>query len=210
MNRSYACLLFAAYLFLLPAAASAGAVEDQVEAVGETYRAAGDVSADFTQDTFVEVLGTTVAKRGVFRCKHGGKFRIEYAGTQEKTYVSNGRLLWVYIPGDASSLVTYEVDGESVPREALAFLSGFDNLRRDFRITRSDAFDGGAEGYALHLDPKSRKAHFKALDAKFNGDNLLVELKVHNKSGNVSHYRFTNIRTKAGIADSVFVPDGGS
>lgn len=195
-------------VFLLtPAAAHAGKFDAQVDAVQNAYRSVGDLSADFTQTTFVKMLDKTIVKRGTFYYKKGGKFRINYRGSGEKNYVSDGATLWVFVPNDKASMTTFDVDGESVPKEALTFLSGFNNLKRDFRIKKSKAFsDLAPDEVALHLKPKKKSTHFKELDAKFNAQNLLVELKVHNLSGNVSDYFFTNIQTSTGLANNLFTP----
>jgi outer membrane lipoprotein carrier protein len=190
---------------LFPVVAHAGKLDPQIDAVQTAYRNTADISTDFTQKTFVMVLDKTMIKKGRMYFKKSGKFRIEYAGKGEKQYISDGKTLWVFVPGDDSSLVAYHVNDETVPREALKFLSGFDNLKKDFKIKKSDAFtDLNAGESALYLKPKSRKAHFKALDAKFNNRHLLTELKIHNKSGNITDYNFTNIRTSTGLKNSLF------
>lgn len=187
----------------LPIAVDAGNLTSQIKAVETAYQNANGIKADFTQTTYLELLEKTVKKHGKVYLKDGGKFRIEYRGG--KNYVSDGKTMWVYIPGDPGSLVVFEVNSETVPKEAMKFLSGFDNLKKDFRIKSSRAFTDLASGEsAFYLVPKSRNAHFKALDAKFNSDNLLEELKVHNKSGNVSTYRFTKITTSKDLKDSLF------
>ena len=184
--------------------AGASNLSSQIKAVETAYQNAGGIEADFTQTTYLELLEKTVKKHGKLYLKDGGKFRIEYTGG--KNYVSDGKTMWVYIPGDPGSLTVFEVNSETIPKEAMKFLSGFDNLQKDFRIKPSKEFTTLAPGEsAFYLIPKSRKAHFKALDTKFNSDNLLEELKVHNKSGNISTYRFTKITTSKNLNNSLFI-----
>ena len=190
-------------LTLFAAQASANRMASQIKAVENAYQNASGIKADFTQTTYLEILEKTVKKRGKIYMKDGGKFRIEYR--RGKNYVSDGNTMWVYIPGDPGSLTVFEVNSETVPKEAMKFLSGFNNLKKDFRIKPSKEFKALAPGEsAFYLIPKSRKAHFKALDAKFNSDNLLEELKVHNKSGNISTYRFTKITTSKNLSNALF------
>jgi outer membrane lipoprotein-sorting protein len=198
------CLIL---IIFYSAISHAGKLDPQIDAVQKAYRNAADISTDFTQRTFVLVLDKTMTKKGRMYFKKGGKFRIEYDGKREKRYISDGDTLWVFVPGDASSMVTYEVSDDTVPREALKFLSNFDNLKKDFKVEKSDAFSHLKDGEsALYLEPKSKKAHFKALDAKFSDRNILTELKIHNKSGNITDYDFSNIRTSTGLKDSLFKP----
>ena len=209
--HSFFTYIVAFVLFLFPSAiVHAGELDPQISAVQKAYRDANGISANFTQRTFVKVLDKTMTKKGKMYFKRGGKFRIEYKGSGEKRYMSNGKLMWVFVPGDEASLVTYKVNKESVPKEALKFLSGFDNLKKDFRISPSDAFsDLKGDEFALHMIPKSRKAHFKTLDAKFNARHLLEELKVLNKSGNISDYHFTKIKTSTALPTSLFTFGAG-
>lgn len=197
-------------LLAVSSTALAGRFDPQIEEIEEAYRNAQDISADFVQTTRVKILDRDVTKRGKFYFAKGGKFRIAYAGNNEKTYVSNSKFIWVFIPGDAGSLVTYEVSDETVPKEALSFLSGFGKLKKEFKVKKSKAFTDLKPGEsALYLVPKSRKAHFLALDAKFNDRHIVEVLRVHNKSGNVSTYRFSKIRTSAGLPAKLFTHGAG-
>ncbi len=193
-----------------PSLVRADNFDAQIEAVQQAYRDAQGLKAQFTQKTFVKLIEKEVLKKGVLYYKRGGKFKIEYAGKDEKNYVCDGVTLWVFVPSDEASVMTYKVNDETVPREALSFLSGFDNLRKDFKIAPSKVFTELKEGEsAMLLTPKSRKAQFAALDAKFNAHHLLEDLTIHNNSGNISEYRFTNITTAAPIKDALFTYGSG-
>jgi len=195
---------------IVPTIARTENFDAQIEAVQQAYRDAQGLKADFTQKTFVKLIEKEVLKKGVLYYKRGGKFKIEYAGKDEKNYVCDGAMLWVFVTGDEASIMTYKVNDETVPREALSFLSGFDNLRRDFKIAPSKTFTELKEGEsAMLLTPKSRKAQFAALDAKFNANHLLEDLTIHNNSGNISEYHFTKITTAAPLKDALFTYGSG-
>lgn len=181
-----------------------------IDAIEGAYRALSDLTASFTQTTEVALVDRTVARKGTFRFKKGGKLRIEYEGKDGKHYVSDGTTLWIYIPGDEASLQTFRVDDETVPKEALSFLSGFGKLTKEFGVAASNAFpDAPAGTTALHLTPRSGSKHYEALDALFGPKHLLAELIVRNTSGNRSHYRFGDMRVNAGLPDSLFTLSSG-
>lgn len=213
-----ACLLFAAS-FPPPALAKKGAapapeapsgIATAIEAVEATYRALNDLAASFTQTTEVALVGRTIVKKGTFRFKKGGKLRIEYEGKDGKHYVSDGTTLWTFIPGDEGSLQTFKVNDESVPKEGLSFLSGFGRLTKEFRVSHDPSRPAAKPGtILLHLVPRSGSRHYESLDALFGPDHLLAELVVRNTSGNVSHYRFSNIKTNAGLSDRLFTLSSG-
>lgn len=192
------------------AAATASASVAGVDAVESAYRALNDLTARFTQTTQVALVDRTVEKKGVFRFKKGGKLRIEYEGTGGKSYVSDGAMLWVYIPGDDASLQTFKVDDETVPKEGLSFLSGFGKLTKEFSVSASSDFTNIPAGAtALRLVPRSGSKHYESLDALFGPDHLLRELVIRNASGNVSRYRFSDIRANAGLPDRLFTLSSG-
>lgn len=185
--------------------AAGAAMRQDVNEVQKVYQSIPDIAADFTQETYVALLEKKVQKKGKFYFKKGGMLRIEYKGDEERHYVSDGTTLWIYTPGDAASLQTYAVSEETVPREALSFMSGFGKLDKEFVISSSSAFKDVPDGFcALHLIPKNKKAQYKNLDTMFNKDHVLVKLKIANLSGNITDYNFANIKTGVGLKDDFF------
>jgi len=183
---------------------------EKVKAIEGAYGSLTDLTADFTQTTEVALLDRTVKKDGLFQFKKGGMWRIEYKGRKAKHYVSDGSTLWVYIPGDEMSLETFAVNDRTVPREAMSFMSGFGKLHEQFKVSASDAFRRvKKDATALRLVPKKPEAQYEYLDALFGPDDMLAELIVHNESGNVSHYVFTNFRKNRGLPDSLFTLSSG-
>ncbi|MBN1283327.1 MAG: outer membrane lipoprotein carrier protein LolA, partial [Proteobacteria bacterium] len=182
----------------------------EIAAIESAYLAVDDLTADFTQETKIELLDRTVLKRGTFRFKKGGKLRIEYADKGGKHYVSDGTTLWTFVPGDDASLDTFSVDERNVPREALSFLGGFGRLTKEFKVSGSAAFKEARPGEtALTLVPRRASAQYESLEALFGADRLLRELVVKNVSGNVSRYSFKEIRTNSGLPDRLFTLSSG-
>jgi outer membrane lipoprotein-sorting protein len=197
--------LLASLLFAVPVYGADAAMQQNVNEVQRVYQSIPDIAADFTQETYVALLDKKVEKKGKFYFKKGGMLRIEYKGDEERHYVSDGTTLWIYTPGDAASLQTYAVSEETVPREALSFMSGFGKLEKEFVISSSSAFKDVPEGFsALHLVPKNKKAQYKSLDTMFNKNHVLVKLKIANLSGNITDYNFSNIKTDVSLKDDFF------
>lgn len=209
-SKKYAwtTLIFISAVFCL--AASKSTAPAGVDAIEEAYYSVADLSSKFTQETKVELIDRTVVKRGTFKFKKGGKIRIEYEGKGGKTYVSDGTTLWIFIPGDEASLQTFAVNDETVPKEALSFMSGFGKLKKEFVISSTAEFEDAPTGTtALHLVPRSKAKHYESLDALFGMDHLVVELIVKNTSGNVSRYKFSDVKTNTNLPDSVFTLSSG-
>ncbi|MBI4237428.1 MAG: outer membrane lipoprotein carrier protein LolA [Deltaproteobacteria bacterium] len=195
---------------LLTSGSSAGAasLDEQVDTVQRTYQSLGDLQAAFTQATYVKALGKNVNNSGLLSLKKPGKLRIDYHGNPAKQYISNGKTLWITTPGDPQVMMQ-KLGKAGIPREALAFLTGFAQLRELFTVTAGDAGKRGA--IHLTLTPK-RGGGFRRLDAAFNERGLLTALTVHNNGGGTASYRFSNIRTNVGIDDGLFhfSPPAGS
>jgi len=177
----------------------------RIAAIESTNSAWNDIRADFEQKTYVELIDKTVTKHGTMRLKKGGRLYISYKGNDKRDYISDGTTLWIFVPGDSASLQTYAVNNKSIPKEALSFMTGFGKLRKEFKVSTSSAFPGHPGGsIALHLVPRSGRAHFKSLDALFGPGNLLSEIIISNVSGNQSHYTFRNIKTNQNPPDDLF------
>ncbi len=186
------------------------APKDDVAAVESAYRSFNDLTAKFVQTTEIALVGRTVTKRGVFQFKKGGKLRIEYEGKDGKIYVSDGSTLWTFIPEDDASLQTFAVNDNSVPKEALSFMNGFGKLSQEFELSATNTFkDVPAGSVALHMVPRSKSPQYQYLDALFGPDHLLAELVVKNTSGNVSRYKFSDVKTNSGLPDKIFTLSSG-
>lgn len=183
--------------------------DDPVEAIQFTYQNLTDLEARFTQQTVLEAVGKTVQNNGTLALKKPGQLRLEYRGTPQRDYVSDGKRLWVSTPGDLQYQV-FPVGGAMVPREALTFLNGFGTLQRTFAAT-TYAPEKPEHGHTyLRLRPRSRTG-YRQLDCEFDQRHLLVGLTIYNMSGNQSYYRFSDVRINAGIGAERFrfVPAAG-
>jgi len=204
LPTSYFLLLTACFLLLSPMGVFAGQPSSGVSAIQSTYQKIQDLQSDFTQSTYVEVLGSTIKDRGVFSMKKPGLMRIEYTGEHPKTYISNGKKLWIIDP-ELDQVETHTVSGETVPREALEFLKGFGNMRALFKVEPWES-EHKEEGHVyLKLTPKSASAHYKWLACDFGPDNILKMMTISNKSGNLSTYIFTGIKINQGLDKGLFI-----
>lgn len=206
-TMAFALFLFSSWPISSFAGAKAASspMQGKIDAIESTNAAWNDISADFEQRTDIVILNKTVTKKGTLRLKKGGRLNIAYSGKDEKSYVSDGTTLWIFIPGDSYSLETYAVDDKNIPKEALTFLGGFGKLRKEFSVSESAAFGPHTAGEtALHLEPRSKSTHYKSIEALFGPDNIIEELIINNVSGNRSHYVLKNVKTNQNPPDDVF------
>lgn len=179
------------------------AQDSQVQAIQSTYRSTSDLTADFTQSTYVAILEKTMKEPGKFMMKKPGMLRIEYTGDHPKQYISDGKRLWVIEPG-LHQYEVYKVSDGSIPSEALEFLKGFGEMERLFEIAPWQPASPVPGNAYLRLAPKDGNVQYKWLDCEFGADNILRTIAIHNKSGNISTYVFSNIKLNTGLDDKLF------
>ncbi len=185
---------------------------DQVATkVQSAYEATQDLTMDFVQETYVEVLERKVKKQGKAQFKKPGKFAIEYAGKKGREYRSDGKTLWVYRSGD-KQVEVYEVNDERVPAEALSFLGGLGNLKRDFAVETVDEKKwqnlGAKKGNLdwLELTPLKKQSQIQWMVMGFDAKtHLATEVYFLTDSNNLSHYSFSRLQSNQGLPAEGFV-----
>lgn len=197
--------IFAFFTILLPAGnlhsrIITESLDKAVENIQSTYQMTNDLTADFTQETYVAVLDKTVINSGALRWKKPGRFFIEYTGGQPRQYISNNKTMWVYVPGD-TQVEVYRVSDKTISKEALEFMRGFVNIKKNFSIT---GWKKAGSSTDLTLVPLSSGAPYSKLKCHFRGDNLLNQVTIYNVTGNISTYKFANIRINTGLTDKLF------
>lgn len=181
-----------------------------VDQIQKTYEKADDLSMAFVQKTYVALLEKEVQKRGEAQFKKPGKFMIRYEGERGRNYLSNGKKLWIYESGDKAVSIT-DLSQEGIPPEALSFLGGLGNLKKDFAVEEVDPKKTAAlkkEKSALEwleLTPKQKRSSIRWLVMGFNPKTYLVEeMFLYNDSENLSHYLFDKIMVNQGLSDKIF------
>lgn len=204
-------LVSLAVLGFLPAVAraqDAGALADRVQ---RTYEQAGDLSIDFTQKTYVAVLEKEVSKKGKAQFKKPGKLAIRYEGARGRNYQSDGKTLWIFESGD-SQVEKIPLDEESLPAEALSFLGGLGNLKRDFAVEEVDPKKWQTlkrergDLQWLELTPLQKRSSLQWLVMGFDPATAYArEVFLFTDSGNLSHYVFDKVELNRGLGDELFV-----
>lgn len=199
-------ILGLAMTFFFLYSAHAQSLASMINTIEAAYQDTTDLSADFVQETNVELLNKTIRQKGKIFLKKGGKLRIEYSSPERKLYLSDGKQLWIATEGDTHT-DTYDLSNDIIPHDALSFLIGFGKVRRAFRVSASTAFGTVTpDATALHLKPKSKRSPYVALDLLFDRDHKVQKLIIHNPSGNRSTYQFTSVTINSSLADTIFQP----
>jgi outer membrane lipoprotein carrier protein len=136
--------------------------------------------------------------------KKPGRMRWNYQTPEEKMYLADGALLWLYEPEDKQAF-KQKLESSQLPA-ALAFLTGKGKLSEEFDITFSSQTGvGKPRDYVLSLHPRQAQAQVKEITFVVDPDSFLVrESLLVDGQGNVNDMLFSDIKIGSGLPDSTF------
>jgi len=172
------------------------------QALQRRYDTIRDFSADFVHTYRGGILRTPVSERGTLAVKKPGMMRWVYTSPEKKTFVSDGRKMYAYIPADRQVIVSTLPSGDEAPAPVL-FLAGQGHITRDFTVTWADGEP--APAYALRLVPKKPDADYAALIVRLDPGTLQIrELTTIDGQGGRSTFVLTKLQENTGLPDTQF------
>jgi outer membrane lipoprotein carrier protein len=161
-----------------------------------------DFTADFVHTYQGGVLKKTLSERGTVQIKKPGRMRWEYTSPERKTFVSDGRKIYSYIPADRQVVVA-DMPREDEATTAVLFLAGKGDLTRDFSVSYADA--GTGDLWLLRLDPRRKQRDYDWLILGVDPGTLQIRrLVAADQQGGTSTFDFTNYRENTGLTDKIF------
>jgi outer membrane lipoprotein carrier protein len=175
---------------------------DTAQAVQQKYDRVKDFTADFTHVYEGGVLKKKSTEQGTVQIKKPARMRWEYTAPEKKTFVSDGRRIYSYIPADKQVIVS-PVPTDDEATTAVLFLAGKGNLTRDFTISYAE---GAAEGtWTLRLDPRQKQRDYDWLILGVDATTLQIRsLTAADQQGGRSTFQFSNYRENTGLPDTAF------
>lgn len=180
----------ATILTLLMALGPGSDAGDLASGIQGFYKERQDFAAEFTQEIERPNLpDRPLKKRGRVFFKKPGLMRWDYLEPDKVYYISDGEVLWNYIPESALAYKLLVKDSELF--YALRFLYGEGDLVGDFHVS-AGATEGGLS--RLVLKPRGDEQTFK--EVHLLADPATFEIKetiVIDPAGNESRIRFTKL-----------------
>ena len=184
-----------------------GTVDPQAlaRALQNKYDTVRDFSADFVHTYEGGVLRKTVRESGRLVVRKPGQMRWTYTRPEQKTFVSDGRKLYSYIPADRQVYVSSVPPADQASTPAL-FLAGQGNLLRDFTVSApAPPREAGPADVALHLVPRTKERDYDSLVLVVDRNSLqLRSLIAEDRQGGRSAFTFSNLRENIGVSDREF------
>jgi outer membrane lipoprotein carrier protein len=181
-----------------------------IDGVERSFARMSDYTSDFIQIS-KDLLNRKQEAAGHLYLKRPRMARWEYTSPEEQYFVSDGKMVYFYVPADK------QVNREAVKdtfddRMPLMFLLGRSNLRNEFTgfvLLPDKPFLAGTK--VVRMIPK-RKTDLKDLVMEVDPQNFQIRrLIMDHMDGAHTEFVFTNIRTNTGLDASKFsfkVPPG--
>jgi outer membrane lipoprotein carrier protein len=194
-------------LLCLGALAATGEVtpEAVMTRVQARYDKAGGFQARFRQESTLKAAGASDSAAGWMYFMKPCRMRWQYETPpdQKKEIVSDGRLVWMYMPADGIVMV-YTLDQVLRSDLVMRFFSGMGQFQSDFTVSWQRPPKDGAS-FIIDLFPKKDQPELKRLTLTINPDTYLVEkLEFTNALGEESRFNFTQVKLEVPLGRDFF------
>jgi outer membrane lipoprotein carrier protein len=207
VTRKILLMCLTLLVFLWPLAAAGEVTPDSVMTrVQAQYDKAGGFQARFLQESRLKgAAGTSDSAAGWLYFMKPCRMRWQYETppTQKKEIVSDGRLVWMYMPADGLVMV-YKLDQVLRSDLVMRFFSGMGQFQKDFQVSWQRPPRPGAS-YVIDLFPKKDQPELKRLTLTINPETYLVEkLDFSNALGEESRFTFTQMKLEMPFGPKFF------
>lgn len=206
MKTRFFLFLLSLILGLAPLAASgADRPEEVMTKVQAQYDKSGAFQARFQQESRLKAMQQTDSAAGWMYFQKPSRMRWQYEipAEQKKEVVSDGRLVWMYMPQDAVVMV-YKIEQVLRSDLVMRFFSGIGQFQKDFNISWNRPPKQG-EPLVIDLFPKKEQAELKRLTLTINPKTYLLDkLEFSNALGEETRFAFSQMKLDVKLAPDFF------
>lgn len=191
--------------FAAPPVSAPSPAEALARRVEARHRGVSDLTARFVQTYRSGALGREVVERGVLSLKPPSRMRWEYRDPEKKTFVSDGKTSYFYVPADRQVIRRDQSDARDLPA---MLLSGHADILATFDVGLETAAPGLQR---LRLTPRKAEAEIEHLYVDVEDSGRIRGILVIDAQGNRSQFTFDDIHENVGLDDRLFrfeVPHG--
>jgi outer membrane lipoprotein carrier protein len=200
-------LFWCALFFLWGSLGLAGAVtpEEVMSRVQAQYDKSEAFQARFRQESKLKAANQTDSAAGWMYFMKPNRMRWQYETPpqQKKEVISDGRLVWMYMPQD-SLVMIYKLDQVLRSDLVMRFFSGMGQFQKDFTISwNRPPQDSGS--YVIDLFPKKEQPELKRLTLTVNSSTYLLEnLDFTNALGEETLFAFSQMKLGVNLGKDFF------
>ena len=186
-------------------------VQSLVKKVDAQYVGIKDLQADFTQETQIEGFDSPLTSTGRVFIKKPGLLRWDYEEPSPEHIVVSGDQVQMYSP-EYNQVVRGSLTQMAATKAPLQLLQGAGKLEEQFTVQPTGNGERGQGGLPLlTLIPTKqpgRDTPISHIVSEIQPDTYLIQtVSLFETSGNISTFRFTNLRANTGLESKAFSLD---
>lgn len=179
-------------------------LDDVVRQVQKQYDKTSSFEAEFVQKYHHKILNRDEESTGKMFFKKPGKLRWDYERPSQKSFIVDGKSLWIYQKADEMAYVDKCFKQDTLTA-SIAFLWGAGKISKQFAVSWFDSVLGEETDFHLTLMPKEKNGFFKKLILVVNPKSYrVVQSVVVDLEGNTNQFLFSKLSFNSKIAPAVF------
>lgn len=180
-------------------------VNDVVDNVKKKYSGIDNYQADFTIET--NKMGDRSTQKGEIKFKKGGRLAVNFTTPYGQKIVSNGELMWIYIP--TMNVVAEQTLKDNGSIFSSASDTGIKRLfeKYHFRFAGKDQPETGKDGkkmYTLVLKQKESRSGYRTIKLWISEDYMIYRAQGETSNSKIVDITFSNIRTDIDHPNGIF------
>jgi outer membrane lipoprotein carrier protein len=202
LGRTGVCVL-ACFCLCVSLAALPVDVKNLADAIDAHYNRLQSLQANFTE--IYRGAGMDRTESGTLWLKKPGKMRWEYRSPREKLFVSDGKIVWFYVPADRQARKEPAKKLEDL-RSPLAFLLGKTKLEKELRglSMAPDVTPIEAGDVVLRGVPQAIAEQVTEVLLEITPDHEIRQIALQDVDGSTTEYRFSDQKADVAVANARF------
>jgi outer membrane lipoprotein carrier protein len=203
LGRIGVCALACLCLSIGTTATSPVDVRTLAAAVDAHYNGLGSLETNFTE--VYHGAGMDRTESGTLWLKKPGKMRWEYRSPREKLFISDGKVVWFYVPADRQARRQPAKKLEDL-RSPLAFLLGKTKLEKELRglSLAPDVTAMESGGVVLRGVPQAISDQISEVLLEITPNHEIRQISLQDVDGSTTEYRFSDQKVDAAVANARF------
>lgn len=178
-------------------------IHQLARAVDEHYNHLLSLQADFTE--IYRGAGAERVEAGTLWLKKPRKMRWEYRSPKEKLFISDGKMVWFYLPTERQARKTELKKLEDL-RSPLAFLLGKAKLENELRGLSKvvDQSPAGTGNTLLRGVPQAMAERVSEVQLEITPSKQIVRILLMEEDGATTEFRFAGLKENLSLSDGRF------
>jgi outer membrane lipoprotein carrier protein len=180
------------------------------EKVDQRYNRMETLQAQFSET--YSGAGMTRHESGTLELKKPGRMRWDYTEPRPKTFLTDGKTAWFYVPGEKQARRAAVKDLGDL-KSPLRYLLGKTKLEQEFigLTIDTNAKPVNPGDIVVRGVPKGMQERVSQTLLEVDADGLITRIRVEEMDGSVTEFRFLQQKENVQIADQrfKFVPPAG-